>query len=245
MVPTWSLAIEEQFYLLFPFAVYFLRRKWLVALVIGGIVAAPVMRDVVEREFGSWFAAYVLPVSRFDALLYGVAVALIVRNRSALNIATRYRLLIDAAALLILYSILINWIFPLWPGINGFYPLKFSFLAIMWAIIILRLFTYQKSLFNKIWQNSILIKIGLISYGAYMYNEVVNGLVHGLLLNQEPTIKTPEYLLAGLGVVAITLGLATISYAYFERPLRRYGGAVAKRLSRDRESHESFAHAHS
>jgi peptidoglycan/LPS O-acetylase OafA/YrhL len=245
IVPTWSLSIEEQFYLLFPFAVYFLRQKWLVVLVVSGIVAAPVLRDVIERVYGNWFAAYVLPPTRIDGLLSGVAVALIVRNNRAFSIAARYRRLLDAAALLILYLIVSNWRPAWWPGDGGWYPLRNSLLAIMWAVMILRVFTYERSLFNKIWRNSILVKIGLISYGAYMYNEVVNGLVHGLLFNQEPMIKTPQQLLAGFGVVAITLGLATISYIYFERPIRRYGAAVAKRLSRDSEPSKSLAHAHS
>jgi peptidoglycan/LPS O-acetylase OafA/YrhL len=245
MVPTWSLAIEEQFYLLFPFAVFFLRRKWLVVLVVCGIVASPVMRDVIERAFGSWFAAYVLPVSRLDGLLFGVAVALIVRNSRALSIVTRYRRLLDALALLIFYLIVTNWKCPPWPGPSGgnMYPLKMSFFGIMWGIMILRVFTYQESIFNKVWQNSILIKIGLISYGVYMYNEVINGLVHGMLFNQEPTVSTPAHLLAAVGATAITIGLATISYIYFERPIRRRGAALAKRLSRGGERPKIFAHA--
>jgi peptidoglycan/LPS O-acetylase OafA/YrhL len=112
----------------------------------------------------------------------------------------------------------------------------------MWAIMILRVFTYQSSLFNKVWRNSTLTSVGLISYGVYMYHEVVNGLVHGLLFSQAPLMNTPEQLLAGIGVAAITLGLATISYIYLELPIRRYGAAVAKRLSRDREAPKSLAH---
>jgi peptidoglycan/LPS O-acetylase OafA/YrhL len=73
---TWSFAIEEQFYLPFPFAVYFLPRKWLVAVVISLLVATPVLRKIFERLFGSWYAPYVLLPSRVDGLMFGVAVAL-------------------------------------------------------------------------------------------------------------------------------------------------------------------------
>ena len=235
MVPTWSLAIEEQFYLLFPLLVYFMRRKWLVVLIVCGIVAAPVMRDLVERGFADWFAAYVLSPSRLDGLLFGVAVALIVRHQPSFDLAVRYRRLLDAVALLLLFLIVTDWRCPFWPERDhgDMYPLKFTFLAIMWAVLVLRVFTYQRSFLNRIWCNWILVKIGLISYGVYMYNEVVNGLVHGLLFNQEPMIKTPEQLLAGFAVAAITFGLAAISFVYLERPIRRYGAAVAKGLSRD------------
>jgi peptidoglycan/LPS O-acetylase OafA/YrhL len=237
MAMTWSLAIEEQFYLLFPLAVYFLPRRWLVVLVISGIVASPILRDVLERVFGSWYASYVLLPSRMDGLMYGVAVALIVRNKKAFAIVARYRLLFDAAALLILYSIVTNWVFTLWPGPGGnIFPLKQSLLATMWAVVILRVFTYQNSAFNKIWRNSILAKIGLISYGLYMYHQSINGLVHGLLFNQEPTIKTPEHVLAAIAVITLAVGLATISYIYFESPIRRFGRTVSLNLSRSRAS---------
>lgn len=238
MAMTWSLAIEEQFYLLFPFAVYFLPRKWLVTLVVAGIVASPILRDVLERAFGDWYAPYVLLPSRMDGLMYGVAVALIVRSDRFFGIVTRYRRFLDVVALLILYSIVTDWTFTWWPGPSGnLFPLKQSLLAIMWAIVILRIFTYQNSTFNMIWRNAILAKIGLISYGLYMYHQAVSGLVHGLLFNQEPTITKPEHALAAIAVLAIAFGLATLSYIYFESPIRRYGAGLASNLSRYRAAY--------
>lgn len=232
MAMTWSLAIEEQCYLIFPLVVYFLPRKWLVVLVISGIVTSPVLRDVFERVFESWYAPYVLLPSRIDELMYGVGIALIVRDDRAFNVVIRYRLLLDIIAVVILYSILTNWVFPWWPGPSGtIYPLKQSLLAIMWSIVILRVYTYRNNTFNKIWRLSILAKISLISYGLYMYHQAINGLVHGLLFDQEPTIKALEHLLAAGGILAITVVLAMLSYTYFETPFRRYGIKVADRLS--------------
>lgn len=234
---TWSLAIEEQFYLLFPLAVYFLPRRWLVALVISGIVISPILRDVLERAFGNWYSPYVLLPARLDGLMYGVGLALIVRNNTAFGIAVRFRRLLDVVPLLVLYSIWISWSPSWWPGPSGsMYPLKQSFLAIMWAIVILRIFTYRSSVFNKIWRNSILAKIGLISYGLYMYHQAINGLIHGWLFQQEPMIKTPEHLLAATAVIAIAIGLATISYIYFESPIRRYAATVASKMAHSSES---------
>lgn len=232
MAMTWSLAIEEQFYLLFPLAVYFLPRKWLIAVVATGIIASPILRDILERIFGSWYSAYVLLPSRMDGLMYGVAVALIVRSEKVFNIAQRYRLLMDAVAVLIFYSIVTNWTFSLWPGPSGaMFPLKQSFLAIMWAIIILRIFTCNKSIFNKIWCNRTLAKVGLISYGLYMYHQMVNGLVHSLLFDSEPVISNISSALASLAVVTISVALAIISYRWFESPIRRLAAAKIARSS--------------
>jgi peptidoglycan/LPS O-acetylase OafA/YrhL len=244
MAMTWSLAIEEQFYLLFPFAVYFLPRKRLIAVVIAGIVVAPILRDVFERIFGYWYAWYVLMPSRMDALMYGVVIALIVRSKVAFAFVSRFRLILDAVALLILYAIVTNWKFTLWPGPTGvIFPLKQSLFGIMWAIVLLRVFTYQNSAFNAIWRNSILMKIGLISYALYMYHQAVNGLVHGILFNHEPLVETPVQFLAALGVMAIAIGLATLSYIYFESPIRRYGAALAANLSGAADRSDRFVQA--
>jgi peptidoglycan/LPS O-acetylase OafA/YrhL len=231
MAMTWSLAIEEQFYLLFPIAVYFLPRKWLVALIVAGIVAAPILRGVLGRVLVDWYSAYVLLPCRMDSLMYGVGVALIVRHKGALHLTERYSYLFDAAALLLLYSTVWNhWAFTLWPGSQ----LEHSFFAIMWAIVILRIFSCKNSPFNKIWRNTLLAKIGLISYGLYMYHQAVNGLVHGILFNHQPMIATPAHLLAAIGVLTIATGLAIVSYIYFESPIRRYAAGRIEDISRGR-----------
>jgi peptidoglycan/LPS O-acetylase OafA/YrhL len=225
---TWSLAIEEQFYLLFPFAVYFLPRKWIVWIVLAGIVSAPVLRDIFERLFGSWYAPYVLLPSRVDGLMYGVAVALIVRSPKAFYLARLFRRVLDVIALYFLYLIVSAWLPSWWVGPSGsLYPLKQSLLAIIWAIVILRVFTYENSLFNSIWRSRILGKIGLISYGLYMYHQAINGLVHQLLLNQDPQMSNARDVAAGFLVLALALGVATLSYVYFESPIRRFGQKLA------------------
>jgi len=233
MAMTWSLAIEEQFYLLFPIAVYFLPRKGILAVIIGGVIAAPILRHVFEVWFGSWYSPYVLMPSRMDSLLYGVAVALVVRNPTAFNLARQFRLLLDAIALFILYCTFADWWeWTQWITPQSARPLRYSLFAIMWAIVILRIFTWPKSAFNGIWRVPMLAKIGLISYALYMYHQTINGLVHGLLFNQEPTISEPAHLVAAIGVLTIATGLATLSYIYFESPIRRVGQAMASRLTR-------------
>jgi peptidoglycan/LPS O-acetylase OafA/YrhL len=228
---TWSLAIEEQFYVLFPLAVYFLPRKWLIAVVLGGIVAAPILRDVIERLMGSWYAAYVLLPSRMDAILYGVGVALIVRSPSAFAYAVRCRRVLDCIGLLILASIVGNWSFPLWPGPSGvIFPLKQSFAAILCAIIILRVFTYQNSFFNRLWLSKRLGQIGLISYALYMFHQSVNGTVHAVVFNQEPKIATLAHLIAAFCIISISIGLAILSHIYIEKPIRTWASRLSDNL---------------
>jgi peptidoglycan/LPS O-acetylase OafA/YrhL len=169
-----------------------------------------------------------------DALMYGVGLALIVRNERAFALAVRWRWLLDLLALWILYQFLtlgnFDWFWKS-PTNSPFPPLKQTAMALLWAIMILRVFTYQRSYFNRIWLNPLLIKLGLISYALYMYHQAVNGLVHGILFGQVPLITNWWQFLAALGVMAIAICLATLSYVYFEKPIRRYGHQLADRLS--------------
>ncbi|QMT59723.1 hypothetical protein HBNCFIEN_01090 [Legionella sp. PC997] len=232
---SWSLAIEDQFYLLFPLAVYFMPKKRLITLVIASLFIAPVFRDVFLKIFGDWYAAYVLLPSRMDGIMYGVVLALILRSKKAFNFVSHYRVVLDLIALFFLYIITMNFTPSWWPRMmDTIFPLKQSVISIMWAIAILRVYTYKNSIFNKIWCNRLLIKTGMISYGLYMYHQTINGLIHGILFNQEPCIATLNNLLAALSVIIISIGLATVSYFFFERPIQRYGRVVVARLSEEK-----------
>jgi peptidoglycan/LPS O-acetylase OafA/YrhL len=231
---TWSLAIEEQFYLFFPLAVYFLPRRWITFAVLAGICIAPIMRYLVEQLFGNWYAAYVLMPSRMDALLFGVLVALIVRNENALAAARRVRWFLDAIMLYLAYCIATySSLFLIWPSPTGgpFPPLKQSGLALMFALLILHIFIYRSSALRTVLRARILANIGLISYALYMYHQAVNGLMHGFLFNQEPKVTSIAELLVAIAVMAISIGLATLSYFYFELPIRKIGQRLTTRVS--------------
>src|SRR3546814_441156 len=120
LVITWSLAIEEQFYLFFPFATYFLSRRAIVRIALIAIAMAPVLRWCADWYFGHWYAGYVLLPSRADGLMFGVLAAAIVRHPAALATAVRFRQLIDLLALLAIYIVITHhWALDLWPSPVG------------------------------------------------------------------------------------------------------------------------------
>jgi peptidoglycan/LPS O-acetylase OafA/YrhL len=81
MTATWSLAIEEQFYLTAPLLVRRLRRPAFVIVLLAIVVLAPVLRSALYvgmRQGG--FASYVLMPCRADDLCLGILVSLLTRN---------------------------------------------------------------------------------------------------------------------------------------------------------------------
>jgi len=103
----WSLAIEEQFYLVWPFLVLRLSRRRLIAVCFGIMAAAFVLRAVLF-EIHLPIAAYTWTICRADSLAVGAVVALAFRDPHDWEVLSRWarRLALPALAGLILVRVL-------------------------------------------------------------------------------------------------------------------------------------------
>jgi peptidoglycan/LPS O-acetylase OafA/YrhL len=77
----WTLAIEEQFYLLWPLVVFLLTRKALMRLCLGCMAAALALRTVLVLRGSLPISVEVLTFCRFDALATGALAALAMRGQ--------------------------------------------------------------------------------------------------------------------------------------------------------------------
>jgi len=78
----WSVAVEEQFYLVWPPIVTLLARRWLGAVATGIILAVPLIRLLMILHGWGYGVIYVLTICRADALAAGAMVAILAsRNR--------------------------------------------------------------------------------------------------------------------------------------------------------------------
>jgi peptidoglycan/LPS O-acetylase OafA/YrhL len=212
---TWSLAIEEQFYLLFPFIVVYSRPKHLPWILVACIVLAPILRFLSPN----FMTTYVLAPCRADALLMGALCAWLIRNPigkwipqhlSYLYVAL-FCLLGGAAALTIKY------------GFVNMPAFGFSLLAALYSCVLLIVICKPQGPLGRIFTFPLLGKFGLISYGVYVMHQGLLGLWHELALRHIPLIANAADAAITFLALVSTVGLATVSWRFFEAPIIRLG----------------------
>jgi peptidoglycan/LPS O-acetylase OafA/YrhL len=217
----WSLSVEEQFYLFWPF-ILFVPRKLHVVLILCLISAAPVFRA------GMWYlnwgkypeAAMWLTPAVLDSLGAGGLLACLERRNT--EIVTRIALLMF---LLSAVGLIAVHFFPF----LGF--LKQSFLAAAFACVIWRSSRGIPGAFGKFLECKPMMYIGSISYGIYLIHGFASPFWQWLCysspiplyrifkrLHLHPDVWQ-EWWFAMCGMAVLTLATAGLSYRFFEKPI--------------------------
>jgi peptidoglycan/LPS O-acetylase OafA/YrhL len=210
---TWSLAVEEQFYLFVPFLIYFLPQRALVCALVAIILSASFLRYI-----SPGFHAYVNTPWRSDALLAGALLAVLVRSHSFASLFRKHSGFVLTFFYILLLGAAVMTIRP-----QTFGVFNYLWLAGLYSTFILTILIGNAPLLGRVLESAPLVYAGQRSYGIYMFHEAVNGLLHGFIRSSAPVIRT----LSDAGVTAlalfITLALAMLSYRFLESPILRFG----------------------
>jgi peptidoglycan/LPS O-acetylase OafA/YrhL len=229
---TWSLAIEEQFYLFFPFVVFFFRRRSVLLAASAVVIATPFIRGLVVFLL-NWQAGYVVTPARMDALMLGVALACIVRNAAALQIAARWQRPLNCVAMILLALQLgrfWNYAARHWWKLESHHPyfddvavvVQFPLLNIAMAILFMNIFTRKSGAFRPLLRSKPVATVGLISYGLYMYHQIFNFGLWMMIQDAAPVQLTIDKVYMPVLVLAASLATSWLSLRYFELPARRW-----------------------
>lgn len=102
----WSLAVEEQFYLVLPLAALMLSRRGFIRLLAVAVVAAPVIRFASIGVVDPTLAKFALPYN-MDSLAMGVLIAIGLREPELLALAKRWHPWIVATMAVLFFGLLI------------------------------------------------------------------------------------------------------------------------------------------
>jgi peptidoglycan/LPS O-acetylase OafA/YrhL len=221
---TWSLAVEEQFYLTLPTLVRFLSMRGLAVALAAGIVLAPISRIALHALAPSHYLSwYTLMPCRADALLLGAVGAMLLRSdvwkpRLERNRRVLFFLIVPLA---VGFGVLTMRA----PNPYSFVMLTvgYSWLALSYLCVILCGLLYRQSWFGACLRWGWLGWLGSIAYGAYLFHELVRGVIHGLLSSGPPGPWSPREFLVSLVALAATLLICRLSWVFFEKPLIRLG----------------------
>ncbi|MGV3732374.1 MAG: acyltransferase family protein [Microcella sp.] len=231
----WSLAVEEQFYLLWPLALLVLLvlpRRWLrVTLPVGLAVLSAGGLAMLAGDPGvdpaAASAAYLSTLTHGFGLLLGAALALAIEPLGAPVSAaaaprSRSGVLVDAAAVLAVAG-LAALALVLAIDTAAAYRGGIASAALLTGALIVGL-RHPASRTARIADAALLRWLGERSYGLYLWHWPVLVLLAAAL----PAVDRggPEAWLLVLGALAISLVLTALSYRYIEQPVRRHGWRV-------------------
>jgi len=221
---TWSLAIEEQFYLTLPVIVRFFSGRRLLALVLTGICVAPLARTAIQLFWPhNWVAGLALMPCRADALLLGVLAAMLLRDDAwRVRIQRNGRLFGISGSVFLLG---IAFLALKSPGMDS--PLMKTIGHTWLALFYVTVLVYSVTRPNSVVSHALRLKwlgwLGAIAYGTYLLHQFVQGILFGYFWGQEPRITGFSMLLTALAALVATLTIARLSWLYFEHPLIRFG----------------------
>ena len=197
---TWSLAIEEQFYVVWPLVVRFCSATQLRRIAIAELCVSPVLRYYLSLRHVD---LYINVFCRLDGLMAGAILAVLVRSDNFVpaNLLKRaWVLLLVVGTLALVTASVVNagWI-------------VYSFTALASAsFIYVSVFSKQKWL-QEVMTNRFLIYTGTISYGLYLLHKIPFGMVQTLHLDRNPYLPFP--------IIFITsFALAALSWNILEKP---------------------------
>jgi peptidoglycan/LPS O-acetylase OafA/YrhL len=231
----WSLAVEEQYYLVWPFVVYAFGRGRLMGISLLCFAAALGLRFLLPMWLPP-LAGYVLMPTRMDAFAAGALVALVMRGPGQLRSLGRWPvvLLIGSAAFLLtlIYTDKkLSTVDPLMRTI-GFSVSAVGFAALI-AVV---LSSAANSPLRRMFANRVLVLLGRYSYALYIFHQPILVLMrdHELsvaILPKAGGSSIPGLMLFSALAFAASMGCAVLSWHLIETPFlrlkRRFGSPQA------------------
>lgn len=226
--PAWSLAVEEQFYLVAPLLVRYLPNRALAQSLAGVALGAPILRYAIRSHLaaGPWLAYRLMPC-RADSLAIGVLAAVVWKNPR-----TQAWLRQNVLVLYVLFAMLFYGVCWLWrwypdPSLPLTQTAGYTWLALFFAVTLLLVLARGTSLLAAMMRFRVLREIGVVSYCVYIVHAAVFLFCQRLLLGRLPVVTDWRVATVTLIAALVTFALALLSWRYFEGPLLRRGRAYS------------------
>ena len=204
LIHTWSLGVEEQFYLVLPIMIFLLWRFNRAGLwPILAVATFASFTTMISQSLTNPEAAFYLPFGRFWEFLVGVFAYRL--RQPLMEYTGRFMPWLSVAAFIGLVTFMVMNESQVWPNSSTIIPVFCSALLLV--------FGDSRGLANVILTTRPVVFVGLISYSLYLYHQAVLALARIIVVDESQLLFWPV-------VGGITLFLSTASWHYIEKPFR-------------------------
>ena len=226
----WSLAVEEQFYLVWPIVVLSFGRRSLLGICVVVTILALALRGALSYAGAGYVAQVVLTPCRFDALCVGGFLALAVRAVGLERVARTARWALGPLLGLVLLASVWN---AVWGTLSDVVlPLRGTLIALTFgSLLVASLAAKTTGVLSRLLRSRVMCFLGTRSYGLYVFHGII---AYGMSEHRAALdalgarIGSGAALLtaAGAGTGASIL-VAAASYEWFEKPFLRLKSRLA------------------
>ena len=220
LAPTWTLAVEEHFYLFAPAFFFIVPRRHLLGVLIAGLVLTVGFRAYIllSGALPGMIATVMLP-GVADTLICGLIAGVLLKTEGI--DWKRYELVLRIIPVVML--VLTNVLIRTGGGIDGPVSQIFARLTVSIAAAAFLIGLVRGAPEAKRFTSRLLCFFGRTSYSVYMTHLAVLGLMHGLLLGDHPDLATPAQWAVTLAALPVAVLLGWIGTKLVEEPITAYG----------------------
>lgn len=212
----WTLAVEEQFYLVWPWLILFVPRRLLMPLVLVAILVGPAYRYSSLAYGFSGIACEVAPFACLDTLAAGSLLALLIHRRPGRRLpSASLCAVLGWTGFAALMGMEVAGHLD-WQSGGVFFAVRDSVLAVMAVGIIARAASGFRGFAGRLLAFRPLVYLGTISYGVYVYHMIVGAVTTRVFRYWG---VSPALAWSGWVDMTLTVLVAAASWHLFERPL--------------------------
>lgn len=213
---TWSLAVEEQFYLIWPFVILFTTKDKLLPVLITFILIGPIFSIFQTYIIKNTLNAFILTPSCFDAFGLGALLAYFYINNSLEILKKNVKIALPISILLFIY-----W--QMAPTGGHFqYIKRINESIIACGLILFCLSKNYVRIRDRILENKVMYYLGLVSYGIYLFHYSIPYLYSILNTNYWGVIQPISIFIHYLIMFLILVAMSFLSYYIIEKPILKF-----------------------
>jgi peptidoglycan/LPS O-acetylase OafA/YrhL len=215
----WTLSVEEQFYLVWPWIILFLPKRWLLPMFVSVVIFASVYRVIAIGWFGPWLN--LAPFGSLDCFGAGALLALAQRREKEGKPQLRRTVCtigLWLGAPLLILALALGWRFPLRPDQQTWNLMSLA-LTLLFTPLISRAAHGFTGVIGFFLTRRPTQYIGRISYGIYIYHLPVQWAITSKASKWLNGL--PWFIPHSLLFLVATIALAALSWHFFERPVNQ------------------------